>query len=94
MHPLQAVSVPNALQVLPGLEDETSGVLNPNPDGVAPGGNRLFVPVVRSDGGHHSCVIDELRVILDGDEVGVRPLLIEEAKVYGCGGSDMDKSVR
>jgi len=75
------LTVPDALQVLPWLEDEAPRVLDSDPHGVAPGCDGLLVPVVGANVCHHTGVVDELGVVLDGDEVRVCPLLVEEAQV-------------
>ena len=81
VHPLQAVPVPDALEVLSRLEDEAPRIVNAHPDGVAPGRDRLPHPVGGAYVLHLSRPLDQLGVFLDGNEVRVRPLLVEELEV-------------
>merc|ERR1712078_117653 len=81
VHALQGDDLPRRLVPDAGPRlDDRPGVLDPHPDGVPPGGQRGVGPVVPADplqpgAGHQPLEL------LDGDEVGVRPLLAQEPEL-------------
>ena len=76
MHSLQTVCVFDTLEVLGGFEDESTRIINPDPNGMSPRRNGLLDPVGSFDGIHNFGVINQFGILLNGNKVWMGPFFV------------------
>mmetsp|Transcript_19582 Transcript_19582/g.52826 ORF Transcript_19582/g.52826 Transcript_19582/m.52826 type:complete len:293 (+) Transcript_19582:420-1298(+) len=87
VHALERDAISQRLPPGPRLGDDNPRVPDTHPDGMAPARNGLLGPVVRSHVVQNPSTLHEASILLDGDEVGVGPLTVEEVEGVALLGS-------